>query len=168
MAIANSTRNRGDLDIASEVGRMQRMTAGQLRDKYAEVLGEPARSSNKTWLIRRIAWRMQADAEGDLTERARRRLADELANDADVRVTPPKKSPKLERRPVVAHTGDKRLPPCGGAITHKYKGRLLMVTVEKDGFSYEGKRFKSLSAVAKAISGSHCNGFRFFGLRSGK
>ena len=147
---------------------MQRMTAGELRDKYAEVLGEQARSSNKTWLIRRIAWRMQADEEGDLTQRARRRLAADLANDSDVRVTPPKKALKLERNAPVKVTGDKRLPPCGGAITHMYKGRLLMVNVEKDGFTFEGRRFKSLSAVAKAISGSHCNGFRFFGLRSDK
>lgn len=64
------------LDINAEVAAMQRLTAGQLQEKYAEVCGEPARSRHRQWLIRRIAWRLQALAEGDLSERARRRVAD--------------------------------------------------------------------------------------------
>ena len=59
---------------------------------------------------------------------------------------------------------DPRLPPVGAAITRKYKGRTLTVTVLADGFEYEGERYRSLTAVAKAINGSHMNGFRFFGL----
>ena len=49
------------------------MTVGQLQARYAEVFGEPARSGNRQWLFRRVAWRVQAMAEGDLTERARER-----------------------------------------------------------------------------------------------
>jgi len=77
------------LDLETAVAGLQQMTARQLRERYAEVVGEEARSSHRNWLIRRIAWRLQANHEGDLTERARRRAA-ELANDADVRVTPPR------------------------------------------------------------------------------
>ena len=59
---------------------------------------------------------------------------------------------------------DNRLPTAGDAIVRTYKGRQVRVVVLADGFEYDGRRYKSLSAVAKAISGSHCNGFRFFGL----
>jgi len=156
------------LDIDAEVANLQAMSTGELAKRYAEVFGEQARSRHKAYLIRRIAWRMQALADGDLSERARRR-AKELANDADVRVTPPKSHPvaKASRSgPSVnaSVASDSRLPVPGGAIVRKYKGRQIRVVVRKDGFEYDGQRYKSLSGVAKAITGSHCNGFRFFGL----
>ncbi len=59
---------------------------------------------------------------------------------------------------------DIRLPPPGTILTRTYKGATLQVQVLPRGFAYEGQVFKSLSAVAKAITGSHCNGFWFFGL----
>ncbi len=73
---------------ASRLAALQRMTVAELRGKYAEVFGEETRSRHKRHLIRRIAWRLQANEEGDLSERARRRAA-ELAADSDVRMTPP-------------------------------------------------------------------------------
>jgi len=142
------------------------MTVGQLHERYAEVFGEAARSRHKQYLIRRIAWRLQANAEGDLSERAQRR-AEELANIADVRVTPPKTRPAERTAPCVARvrvTADPRLPAPGAAITRKYKGQTLTVTVLADGFEYAGERYPSLTAVAKAITGSHISGFRFFQL----
>ena len=66
------------------------MTVTQLRQKYVEVFGEETRSNNKQFLFRRIAWRIQALAEGGLSERARRRAL-EIANDADLRIRAPKK-----------------------------------------------------------------------------
>ena len=154
------------LDIMAEVAALERMTAGQLQERYAEVFGETARSRHKRWLIRRIAWRLQALAEGDLSERARRR-AEELANEADVRVTPPRNGTVVDVRPrparVVA-SADPRLPAPGKSIVRKYKGRELVVHVTADGFEYDGDYYESLSAVAKAITGSHVNGFRFFRL----
>jgi hypothetical protein len=61
------------------------MTANQLGERYAQVFGEQTRARHKTYLVRKIAWRLQALAEGDLSIRARRR-AQELANDAEVRL----------------------------------------------------------------------------------
>jgi len=155
-------------EIEREVAAMRRMTTGRLRERYAQVFGEESRSSHKTYLIRKIAWRLQAKAEGDLSLRARRR-AEELANDAELRLTPPKHMPL----PIptgetvtldVATSHDARLPTPGTAIIRKYKGRKIEVVVLNDGFEFDGKRYKSLTAVAKAITGSHCNGFRFFQL----
>jgi hypothetical protein len=155
--------------IDEEVAALQQMTVGELHERYAEVFGEPARSRHKQYLVRRIAWRLQANAEGDLSERARRR-AEDLAEDAEVRTTPPRdaarrhttaESQQEKKAPV---STDPRLPSPGTSITRNYKGKTIEVRILRDGLEYDGRRFKSLSAVAKAITGSHMNGFRFFNL----
>jgi hypothetical protein len=57
---------------------------------------------------------------------------------------------------------DDRLPPPGTVLTRPFKGAVLQVKVLAEGFEYQGQVYPSLSAVAKAITGSHCNGFLFF------
>jgi hypothetical protein len=144
------------------------MSVNQLAKRFEDVFGEQCRSRHKRYLIRRIAWRLQANAEGGLTERARKR-AEELANDAEIRVTPPReKNPKSgDARPstIKMDSGrDPRLPPPGNWIEREYKGRTIRVLVISDGFEFEGERYRSLSAIAKAVTGSHINGFLFFRL----
>jgi hypothetical protein len=161
-----------DLNLAKEQAALQRLTAAQLRERYAEAFGEPARTNNRTWLIRRVLWRLQARAEGDLSERARKR-AEALADDAGLRTTAPKglKPEVAEARTVAAGGGadgrDRRVPPPGAEIAREYKGQVLRVLVRAGGFEFEGAVYKTLSAVAKAITGSHCNGFAFFKLAGG-
>src|SRR5262245_30573684 len=153
-----------DRNINQEVAALRRLSVGQLRQRFAEVFGEATAVGNKPWLVKRIAWRLQALAEGDLSERARRRAA-ELANDADLRLNPPRD--KTAAAPPPAGTPaphDPRLPPPGSLLTRPYKGRQLQVQVLADGFAFEGRVYRSLSAVAKAVTGSHCNGFLFFRL----
>jgi hypothetical protein len=156
------------LNIEKEVAALHAMSVGQLCERYAALFGEGSRTRHKAYLVRRIAWRLQAIAEGDLSERARRR-AEELADDAEVRVTPPRgcdRRPRPDRAsatPTIAST-DPRLPSPGTAIVRKYKGQTLRVLVVPDGLEFDGNRYKSLSAVAKAVTGSHCNGYRFFRL----
>ena len=75
--------------VRKEIEALRTMTLKQLRQKHAEVFGEETRSHHKHFLFRRIAWRIQALAEGGLSERARRRAL-EIANDADLRVRAPK------------------------------------------------------------------------------
>jgi hypothetical protein len=155
------------VSVGKEVAVLERMTVKDLRAKYAEVWNEQTNANNKGWLVRRIAWRLQALAEGDLSERARQRAA-ELARDSDVRTTIPRQSKPTESPSVVTGAlpvaGDRRLPPAGTVLTRKYKGTTLQVLVLPDGFVYADTIYPSLSAVAKAITGSHCNGFLFFRL----
>lgn len=157
------------LYLKRELATLERMTVGELHERYVEVFGETVRSRHKRYLIRRIAWRLQANAEGGLSDRALRR-AEELADVADVRVTPPRGGiSNATASPATCadaptRPSDPRLPRIGAAITRKYKGRTLSVTILADGFDYDGERYGSLTAVAKAITGSHMNGFRFFGL----
>ncbi len=156
------------MDIDDAVAQMGRMTVGQLRQQYAELFGETARSGNKPWFLKRIAWRMQARAQGDLPERARR-LAEQLAEDAVLRLMPPqtpkgRKTKSGRAGPARQRSSDPRLPGPDAVITRQYKGRLLQVTVRENGFEYQGELYSSLSAAANAITGSHTSGFLFFRL----
>ncbi len=74
---------------------MQRMSVGQLREKYAEVFGEATPTGNRdVAAVRRVAWRIQANAEGDLPERAKQRAA-ELAARRGLRIDRhPERSPR--------------------------------------------------------------------------
>ncbi len=154
-------------NVAMQVAALERLSVRELRTRYAEDFGEATNAQNRTWLLRRLAWRLQALAEGDLSERARQRAA-ELANDADLRMNPPRvpvaASAAAAEPQVLRFKPDDRLPPPGTVLTRKYKGELVQVQVLPQGFEYEGKVYRSLSAVAKAITGSHCNGYFFFGL----
>jgi hypothetical protein len=158
-----------ELNITHELAALRRLAPQELRARYAELFGERPSTKNKGWLLKRLAWRLQALAEGDLSQRARARAA-ELANDADLRTTPPR-APRAGAAPAQAVAPapaalptppDRRLPPPGTLLTRKYKGALLQVRVLAGGFEYDGLAYPSLSAVARAITGSHCNGFLFF------
>ena len=153
-----------DPNIVNEIATLQRLPIGQLRQRFAELFGEVTPASNRTWLVKRIAWRLQALAEGDLSERARRRAA-ELARDADLRLNPPRSqtATAIPPEPVTAPAPvDPRVPPPGTILTRPYKGQLVQVQVLTEGFAYAGRVYPSLSAVAKAVTGSHCNGYYFF------
>src|SRR5690606_22469238 len=125
---------------------------------------------NRDFLCKRIAWRLQSLAEGSLSERARERAA-ELARDADIRTTVPRPSKAsmgatTAVTPAAARAGD-HLPMPGAVLTREYRGQTIEVTVLPKGFEWEGQVYRSLSAVAKAVTGSHWNGNLFFGLNKG-
>jgi hypothetical protein len=154
-------------NIKSELAMLRRMSPAQLRDKYLEVFGEATRTGNKDFLFKRVAWRIQSLAEGSLSERAKQRAA-ELARDADIRMTMPRM-----RQPMAGGQsslkpapppGPERLPLPGTVLTRQYHGQLIEVTVLPSGFEWEGQIYRSLTAVAKAVTGSHWNGMAFFGL----
>jgi hypothetical protein len=155
--------------LRQELAGLPQLSVADLRYRYAQVFGETTRAGNKAWLIKRIAWRLQALAEGDLSERARRRAA-ELANDADLRLSPPRHrlTPLLQavdnQRAELPGPRNHRLPPPGTILTRSYKGATIQVRVLEHGFVYQGAVYASLSAVAKAVTGSHCSGYLFFRL----
>jgi hypothetical protein len=157
--------------IRVQIDETQRMTVGQLREKYREVFREESRSNHRQFLIRKIAWRLQANAEGGLSERARRRAL-EIANDADLRIRGPKEfindlAAGVTERTVVTKirkSKDGRVPKPGTDIVREFRGRKVVVRILEDGFEYQGQRFRSLSAIASQVAGTRWNGFLFFGL----
>ena len=161
--------------IVSQINALRRMTVGELREKYREVYGEDTRSGNKDWLWKRIAWRIQELAHGGLSERAKRRAA-ELANEADIRMRVPKGAfdgvpgtVRKEKSGKSIRTAgrDRRVPIPGTTLSREYKGVVHTVKVLDLGFEYEGRRYKSLSAIAKEITGAHWNGYLFFNISNG-
>lgn len=113
-----------NINVGKDVATLKRMTVDDRRQEYVEVFQETTNARHKEWLVRRIAWRIQVQAEGDLSERARRRAA-ELANDADVRVTPPKghRVATCGENSIQSDVvPDNRVPAPGGAIVRNYRG----------------------------------------------
>jgi len=151
-----------------ELQRLHAMTVTELKQKYAEVFGEVTRSNNKTHLRRKITWRLQSLDEGGLSERARKR-AEELANDADLRVRAPKSretTTNITMNESLTFQNKTKSPDLFPGMTLKrvYKGQTLLVTVTPDGFLFNNKVYRSLSAIAKEVTGSLWNGRLFFGL----
>lgn len=162
------------LNVGKEVAALKRMTVTQLRARHVEAFGEQTRSGHKEYLVKRIAWRLQARAEGDLSQRACQR-ARELANDADLRTHAPRQQVQDNDQPCITTTAavcfdhDPRVPMPGSFITRRYKDRDILVKVLPKGFEFEGDIYRSLSAVAKAATGKHWNGYHFFQLgKNGK
>ena len=157
-----------DEALAMQIDGLRKLKTKALKARYRELFGEETRSSNHAHLFRRIAWRLQANAEGGLSERARRRAA-ELANDADLRLRAPRRfwhadgSVELEPGPA----RDPHLPPVGTVLKRVYGERTIEVTVLGTGFEYQGKSYPSLSLIAQRVTGTRWNGFQFFGLRKG-
>ena len=157
--------------VLREMESLRRASMAELRKKYQEVFQEETRCTHREHLFRRIAWRLQALAEGDLSERARGR-AHQIAQDSDLRINAPRDFFTVGGEPVQT-TGDqnrrqqdRRLPLPGALLTRKWKGRTIVVEVLAKGFRYENRSYSSLSAIATAITGTRWNGLAFFGLRS--
>src|SRR5262245_56106968 len=119
------------MNVSKEVAALGRMAVKELQARYADVFGEETHAHHKQWLIKRIAWRLQALAEGDLSERARQRAA-ELANDADLRLSPPKLLPLAASHnrtniTTIQTQVNGRVPIPGAVITRVYKGKTCSV-----------------------------------------
>ena len=134
-----------------------------LQRKYEELLGEKALSDNRAYLCRKIAYRMQELEYGGLSEKAQNRLAEFIklydpVNNMAFRSSVSTVTPAIKK----ASIRDKRLPIPGSVIIKKYKGKTIQVKVLENGFEYNGKLYKNLTAIAKEITGSHWNGYLFF------
>lgn len=149
--------------VQNRITQLDSLNLSELRDEYYLLFGEVPYSANHRFLRRRIAWRIQVLHEGGLNKAFHDR-AKKLADGLDLRVTEPRHpTAPANKKPAKR---DPRLPQPGTLIQKIYKGRLYEVTVLKSGFRFADKRYKSLSAVANAITGSHLNGFRFFCLNN--
>ncbi|MCP4004050.1 MAG: DUF2924 domain-containing protein [bacterium] len=161
-----------DSNIVREINRLRQMTVAELREEWFRLYGEPTRSRNRTYLWRRLAWRVQEMAHGGLDGAVRAKI-DDLAIDDFVRARTPvarlttiSGTPGAERRPEPRR--DPRLPTPGTVLTRSYHGGEIRVVVRDDGFEWNDQMYGSLSAVARAVTGSKWNGRLFFGLTQRK
>src|SRR5712692_3076878 len=130
--------------VTAQILTLQKMTVGQLREKWKELYGgEETRSFNRVYLWRRLAWRVQELAYGGLSERAKTRIA-ELNRDDDLRMLPPRRWHPVPGNggPAASETPrqplrDPRLPKVGSTLSRRYRGHEVRVLVLEDGFEYE-------------------------------
>lgn len=135
--------------ILRQIAELYAMPIKTLKQRYGDILPPGDVSCNKDYLIKRIAYKLQEDAFGGLPPDAQNKL-EEL---------------KVTLNPIKTLGAHKsRLPMPGTIITKSYKGQEVAVKVLAEGFEYNGKTYKSLSRIAKEISGVHQSGFVFFGL----
>jgi hypothetical protein len=141
-----------------------------LQARYREICGQPTRCAHKEWLYRRIVWQLQAQALGGLSERALRRVR-QIADEADLRSGPNQgfwswTEPARVGQPSSGTVGVRleRTPQPGTLLRRRYQGREVTVQVRQDGFEYQSRLYRSLSAIAREITGTQWNGWAFFGL----
>jgi hypothetical protein len=159
-----------DMALVQKIKELRRLSVPALKKKYKDVFGEETKSSHKQYLFRRIAWQLQAQLEGGLSDRAVDRAA-QIADDADLRSVGPKgfwswpqQEPKVQSQPHSGAHRDGRLPKPGTQLTRRHKGRDIVVRVLDDGFEYQSRHYGSLSAIALVATGTRWNGLLFFGL----
>ena len=159
--------NKKVADIATQLAALHKMTVSELHAKYQEVFGEPSRSRNKVYLQKKVAWQIQALAEGGLSKKAKDRIQEILDGPMTINIggRARKKAGKNESR---GKPKDSRLPPVGTVIKRTYKDREYEVTVLENGFEYADEKYRSLSKIAKEITGTSWNGFLFFSLMNRK
>jgi hypothetical protein len=152
------------------------MNVPALREEQCKVFGKAPVSSHRQFLFRKVAWRLQADAE-DCRSDEIRELARAIARDAPLRnrvVTNVGKRradlpPEQTEVATVHPNRDPRLPVPGGLIVKQHKGTTHVVKVLDDlRFAYNDRRSTSLSAIAQEITGTKWNGLLFFGVTGRK
>jgi len=147
----------------NEIMALKNAPAKELMKRYKELYGEDASGTHRTYLWRKIAYKLQEQKFGGLSAKASGKLKtlieefDPINNKA---LRPDKPMVNQQQAPAK----DKRLPIPGTVITKEYKDASYQVKVLEKGFEYNGKIYKTLSAIAKEITGAHWNGYLFFNL----
>ena len=144
-----SPKNREAL--AAEIASLAKLPTEELRERWKALSGKPLPPEiGRSLLIRAIAYRVQEQAYGGLKPATRRLLARAVG----------------ERARGSARRPPARMAQAGTILIREWRGTAHRVTMLDDGVTFNGKRYRSLSEVARAITGSHWSGPRFFGLHS--
>ena len=148
---------------AADLAALSRMTGAELAEKYSVLFGQPSSSRNKDFLRKRLAWRIQELAEGGLSGRALARIDELGANPLTSWRRPARPEKASSPRPSSGNaTRDPRLPPAGTVVRRVHGPTEHSVTVLDNGFEYQGQRYRSLSKIARVITGTPWNGYLFF------
>ena len=140
--------------VLRQLAELPTFSVAQLRERWRSLFGaEPPASYKGQYLIRRLAWRIQELAYGGLSDGTQATLTQVADEDA-----------ATARRPS-SRKREQNLPVAGTRLVRDWNGERHEVLVARDGFDLGGRRYRSLSAVAKAITGAHRSGPAFFGLK---
>ncbi len=136
--------------VAARLQALESMDSATLRSEWRRLYRAPApKRVARDLLMLGVAWKIQEQAYGGLGAATRRRLAD-LAK-------------SMERDGDVTRNRVARLKP-GAKLVREWRCETHIVIVVEDGFEWKGRQWRSLSAIAREITGGHWSGPRFFGL----
>ncbi len=137
--------------VLKQIDELQRMSMAQLHKRWADLMGADPGRLGRQYLMRRLAYRIQELAYGGLSPQARKQL-EAVADGKTVKSAKPSKA-----KTTVLATGTRLL--------REWRGERYEVIVETEGYRYNGKVYRSLTAAARAITGQHTSGNLFFGIR---
>jgi len=142
--------------VLRQIAALGRTSTADLQERWRQLMGAEPPHYKRDFLIKRLAHRLQELAYGGLSEEARAQMNQLLDEGGYNEVGSLRAGGKPRARP--------DLPVAGTRLVREWDGERHEVTVVHGGFEYRGRRYRSLSAIASAITGTHWNGRRFFGL----
>lgn len=145
-------RDDDNAQVLARLAALKTMSVRELKADWAKLFGTEAPNNSRPFLEQRLAYRIQELTFGGLSKPARQ-LLDALADEVEG---------KKVRKSVIS---DPRNPVIGTRLVREWNGVEHVITVLRDGFDWQGQRYKTLSAIARKITGTQWNGYRFFGLR---
>ncbi|MFA7254668.1 MAG: DUF2924 domain-containing protein [Candidatus Omnitrophota bacterium] len=153
-------------NISGQIEALKTIETTQLLALFRQHFGDKSAPGNRSFLIRQLAYRIQEQAAGGISPALKHNIQKLVQSYDPIN----KRTFKTRGGNLSTTTGrDPRLPMPGSLVTKLYKGDRIEVKVLESGFEYKEAAYKNLSAVAKAVTGSHWNGFGFFGLaKNGK
>jgi hypothetical protein len=144
-------------NILKQIADLETMTLDELRARWQELFGTSPPSYSRMHFVKRLACRTQELVFGGLSESTKAKLREHLppgerVGDGD------------QVRPLASRQRDDGKLAPGTRLVRIWRDRRLEVTVLSDGFEFEGRRYRSLSAIAREVTGSRWNGRLYFGL----
>ena len=139
--------------VLKQVAELPTLTFAELKERWRALYGAEPSAYNRTYLVKRLAYRIQELAYGGLKPETIRRL-ERLGEELD--------GGDRKKSRVRADT----MPIAGTRLIREWQGVEHVVTVTSDGFEWQGRPYRSLSAIARAITGTRWNGWVFFGLKN--
>jgi hypothetical protein len=142
--------------VLKQIAGLGRLSYADLQERWRQLMGAEPPRYNREFMVKRLAYRLQELAHAGLTQEAREQM-NQLLNDAGYNELGGLRAGGKPR-------ARQDLPVVGTRLVREWDGQRHEVSVVHGGFAYQGRRYRSLSAIASAITGTHWNGRRFFGL----
>ena len=139
--------------VLAQLAALKSMPVAELKGKWRDLFDTEPPAYTRRFLEHRLSYRFQELAYGGLKPETLKRLK-ALGNSLDGG-DPVRRRNRADSRPI-----------SGTRLIREYRGVEHCVTVRDDDFEYQGRPYKSLSAVARAITGTRWNGLMFFGLKN--
>ena len=143
--------------VVKQIADLQRMTLPELHDRWRQLMGGEPPRYRREFVIRRLAYRLQELMHGGLSDAARDRMDRILDEEGYDEIASQRRDPRRART-------RRDTPVLGTRLIREWNGGSYEVTVADGGYEFEGRLYRSLTAVTKVITGAHWNGRSFFGV----